>query len=199
MFNNNSYCTFIFQKAQSHISMVCGLVSQIPQVLVAQKHFQGTRGTNQCTRVPAHISTRHATVYSTFFSARHVLGCNAVFLEVHYVYQDQLATASSLTDTLKEIQESMRTFHEDINCLKASGSGPPSWEQSTTTPRNNDQHPAQRIPGTSWAEEMDILDPILDEQASDEARVVEVSPCTKACIMVSFHSMPNSARRSLQS
>ena len=46
---------------------------------------------------------------------------------------------------------------------------------------------------------MDILDPILDEQASDEARVVEVLPRTKACIMASFHSMPNSARRSLRS
>ena len=67
--------------------MVFGLVSEIPQLLVAQKHFQGTRGTNQCARVPASISTGHATVYSTFFSARHVLGCNAVFLEIHYVYQ----------------------------------------------------------------------------------------------------------------
>ena len=112
---------------------------------------------------------------------------------------DQLATASSLTDTLKEIQESMRMLREDVNRLKASGSGPPSREQSTTTPQNNDQDPAQRIPGTSWPEEMDILDPILDEQPSDEAHIMEVSPCTEACIMASFHSMPNSARRSLQS
>ena len=63
----------------------------------------------------------------------------------------------------------------------------------------NDQDPAQRIPGTSWADEMDILDPILDEQARDEACVVEFSPHTEACITVSFHSMPNSARRSLWS
>ena len=66
-------------------------------------------------------------------------------------------------------------------------------------PRNNDQDPAQRIPGTSWAEEMNILDPILDEQASNEARIVEVSPCTEVCITASFHSIPNSARRSLRS
>ena len=46
--------------------MVFGQVSQIPQPLVARKVFQGTRGTNQSARVPAHISTGHATVYSTF-------------------------------------------------------------------------------------------------------------------------------------
>ena len=46
---------------------------------------------------------------------------------------------------------------------------------------------------------MDILDPILDKQASDEAHVVKVSPRTEACITASFHSMPNSARRSLRS
>ena len=111
---------------------------------------------------------------------------------------DQLATASSLTDTLKEIQESMGVLCEDVNCLKASSSGPPSREQSTTMPRNNDQDPAQRILGTSWAEDMDILDPILDEQASDEVRIAEVSPRTEVCIMASFHSMPNtnSPRRS---
>ena len=110
---------------------------------------------------------------------------------------DQLAMASSLTDTLKEIQESMRVLREDVNYLKASGLGPPSRKQSTTTPRNNDQDPAQRIPGTSWAEEMDILDPILDEQASDEAHVVEVSLRTEVYITASFHSMLNSVRRSL--
>ena len=45
---------------------------------------------------------------------------------------DQLATASSLTDTLKEIQESMQVLREDINHLKPSGLGPPSQEQYTT-------------------------------------------------------------------
>ena len=59
---------------------------------------------------------------------------------------------------IEEIQESMRTLREDVNRLKGSGSEPPSREQYTTMPRNNDQDPAQRIPGTSWAEEMDILD-----------------------------------------
>ena len=46
---------------------------------------------------------------------------------------------------------------------------------------------------------MNILDPILDEQATDEARVVEVLPRTEVCITAGFHSMPNSARRSLRS
>ena len=56
------------KKVKSSISMVFGLFSQIPQLLVARKNFQGTRGTNQYTRVPAHISTGHATIYSTFDS-----------------------------------------------------------------------------------------------------------------------------------
>ena len=115
---------------------------------------------------------------------------------------DQLATASSLADTLKEIQEGMETLREDVNRLKASSSASPSREPTTTTTttttsRNNEQEPPQRIPGKSWAEEMDILDLIIDEQAGDEARVKELLPCSKACIMASFHSMANNARRSL--
>ena len=46
----------------------------------------------------------------------------------------------------------------------------------------NDQDPAQRILGTSWAEEMDILDPILDEQSSDEAQVLEVRLAPKCAL-----------------
>lgn len=91
---------------------------------------------------------------------------------------DHLATASSLMDTLKEMQEGMRAFREDINCLKTNA--PPSQESSVVTPRNSDQDPAQRIP--------DILDPILDDQHVNEACVVEVSPWTGACIMASFCS-----------
>ena len=110
---------------------------------------------------------------------------------------DQLAMVSLLADTLKEIQEGMETLRKDVNRLKASSSAPPSREPTTTTSRNNEQEPPQRIPGISWAEEMDILDPIINEQAGDEARVGEVSPCTKACIMASFYSMAKNARRSL--
>ena len=46
---------------------------------------------------------------------------------------------------------------------------------------------------------MDILDPILDEQPGDEARVVEVSPRTGACITASFRSMTNNAWKTLRS
>ena len=133
-----------------------------------------------------------------------MVGCHAVVSNFTLsTGLDQLATASSLADSLKEIQEGMKTLHEDVNRLKASSSAPPSREPTTTTTttttisRNNEQEPPQRIPGKSWAEEMDILDLIIDEQAGDEARVKELSPCSKACIMASFHAMANNARRSL--
>lgn len=112
---------------------------------------------------------------------------------------DQLAMGSVLTYRLKLIQESMRTFHEDVNRHMDSGSAPPSWEQTTTTSWNNDQDHPKRIPGTSWAKEMDIFNPILDKQAGDEAQVEKVLPHTKAFITETFHSMANNARRSFQS
>lgn len=43
----------------------------------------------------------------------------------------------------------------------------------------------------SWAKEMDILDPILAEEPGDAAYIVEVTPCTEACIKASFQSMLN--------
>ena len=101
--------------------------------------------------------------------------------------------APSLTDTLKELQEGMWALCEDINRFKINV--PPKQEPSVVTPQNSDQYPSQRIPGISWAEEMHILEPILDNQPDDEARVVEVSPFTRACIMVSFCSMANSVAK----
>ena len=181
--------------------MVFGLVSQIPQLLVARKKFSGyTWHQSACTCTSPYKYRTPYRIFDLFLSSPHAW-LQRCFLSKFTMSTglDQLATASSLTDTLKEIQEGVQTLRENVNRLKASGLGPPSQEQSTTTPRNNDQDPAQRILGTSWAEEMDILDPILDEQASDEARVMEVLPRTEACIMASFHSMPNSARRSLRS
>ena len=50
-------------------------------------------------------------------------------------------------------------------------------------PRSGNQDSTQRISGV---EEMDILNPILDKQPGDEARVVEVSLRTGACITASF-------------
>ena len=111
---------------------------------------------------------------------------------------DQLASASSISDTLRDIQEELRSLRGDVNRLKANGPTPPPREPAVI-PWSGDQDPTQRVSGTSWAEEMDIIDPILDEQPGDEARVVEVSPRTGAYITASFHSMTNSSRRTLRS
>ena len=108
---------------------------------------------------------------------------------------NQLVTASSLTDTLKELQERMRALHEDINRLKTNA--PPPRKSPIVMMRNSDQNTTQRIPGMSWAEEMDILDSIPDNQPSDKACIMQVLPCTGVCITVSFHFMANSARRAL--
>ena len=91
----------------------------------------------------------------------------------------------------------MRALCEDVNPL--STNAPPPWEPPVVTLRNSNQDATQRIPGMSWVEEMDILDPILDNQPSDEAHVMEILPRTGACIMASFRSMANSARRTLWS
>ena len=112
---------------------------------------------------------------------------------------DQLVMASSLTDMLKELQEGIRALHEDVNRLKTNGPTLPPRKLSTVTPQHSKQDSTQRIPGMNWAEEMDILDPILDDEPGDKARIVEVSPHTGTCITVSFRSMANSVRRTLRS
>lgn len=90
----------------------------------------------------------------------------------------------------------MHALCDDINPL--STNAPPPQESPVVTLRNSDQDTTQRIPGMSWVE-MDILDPILDDQPSDEARIMEVSPHTGVCIAASLRSMANSARRTLWS
>ena len=118
---------------------------------------------------------------------------------------DQLAEATSLTDTLRGIQQDLGSLREDVNRLKEKDSTPHpprSCEGRTlelAAPRSGVQEPVERIPGTSWAEEMDILDPVLTEEPGDAARIVEVMPRTEACIKASFQSMPNSTRRNLRS
>ena len=143
------------------------------------------------------MSTGHVTVYSTFISARHVLGCIVCSLKtMMYNSLDQLATASSLTDTLKELhRKGCACFMKTSTRLKTNAL--PPQESPAVTLRNSDQDATQRIPVTSWAEEIDILDPILDERPGNEARIMEVSPRTRVCITASFCSMANSARRTL--
>ena len=119
---------------------------------------------------------------------------------------DQLALASSFTEAMKEICQEMKTLREDVNRLKGgdpasqpsrSDAGS-SQEGIVSTPRSGLFEATERIPGTTWAEEMDTLDPILDEDR-DIARVVEVSPRTEECIRTSFRSLPNATRRNLRS
>ena len=107
---------------------------------------------------------------------------------------DQLAEASSLTDALLEIQQDLQSLHEGVNRLKGTGSHstlhlPQSGDErasETIMPQSGVQEPTKRIPGTSWIEEMDILNPILAEEPSDTARIVEVTPRTEACINAGF-------------
>ena len=66
-------------------------------------------------------------------------------------------------------------------------------------PQSGVQDHVERIHGTNWAEEMDILNLVLEEEPSYAACIVEVTPCTKACIKMSFQFMSNTAQRSLRS
>lgn len=116
---------------------------------------------------------------------------------------EQLATACSISNMLKEIQQEMRELREDIDWLKSSE--PPQSDEVIALEGiamglwSGPRDPAEKIPGLSWAEEMVTLGPILEEEPSDAARIVEVAPHTKACIKASFHSMSNASQRSLQS
>ena len=119
---------------------------------------------------------------------------------------DQLALASSFTEAMKEIRQEMKVLREDVNCLKGrhpasqpsrSDAGN-SQEGIASMPQSGLFEATKRIPGTTWAEEMDTLDPILDEDR-DIARLVEVSPRTEECIRTSFRSLLNATRRNLRS
>ena len=106
---------------------------------------------------------------------------------------DQLALVSSFTEAMKGIHQEMKALREDVNRLKGGDSASqPSrsdagslQEGTALMPRSGLFEATKRILGTTWAEEMDTLDPILNEDR-DIARVVEVSPCTEGCIRMSF-------------
>ena len=77
---------------------------------------------------------------------------------------------------------------------------PDGRTQEVITSWSDIHDPTNRIPGTSWAEEMDILDSVLEEERPDEAAcIVEATPCIEACIKESFQSMSNVTRRGLHS
>ena len=56
----------------------------------------------------------------------------------------------------------MQALCEDVSRLKTNA--PPPRVSPVVMSRSSDQDAAQRILGTSWAEEMDILNPNLDDQ-----------------------------------
>ena len=107
-----------------------------------------------------------------------------------------LAEATMLTDTLRGIQQDLRSLREDVNRLKENDPTPylPRSGEGRTleliVPRSGVQEPVDRIPGTSWAEEMDILDPILMEEPSDAARIIEVTPAPKHALRLVFSQCP---------
>ena len=100
----------------------------------------------------------------------------------------------------------MKVLREDVNRLK--GGDPASQPSRSDTgnsqegiasmPRSGLFEATERFLGTTWVEEMDTLNPILDED-QDIAQLVEVSPCTEECIRTSFRSLPNATRQNLRS
>ena len=95
---------------------------------------------------------------------------------------------------LGDLRTEVKAIRDDIQILCQ----PHVQRESPSVPATE---PTTRIEGTSWAEEMDVLDPIEDEEAvdsRDEVRLVEVGPRTEEHIKRSFVSLPNSDRRQLQ-
>ena len=100
----------------------------------------------------------------------------------------------------------MKALREDINQWKdgdlasqpSCSEAGSSHKGAALTPQSGFLEATKRIPGTTWAKEMDALDSILDEER-DVARLVEVSPRTKECIRTNFQSLPNATRQTLQS
>ena len=106
---------------------------------------------------------------------------------------------------LQELQEQMTEMRGEIAALKGPASGTSSSVTTLQTPSDNVQDPPnylpiERIPGTSWSEEMDIVQP-LDDNTPDAdvtcpegARVAEVSQATADLLKRSFVSIKNKKR-----
>ena len=124
-----------------------------------------------------------------------------------------LSQAGDLLQQVQELQRQMgeiqaRRIQETLRAnVNAEQPAPRSNPPKTVT------NPRARIPGTSWAEEMDVLDPINngeddpeedpDNDATSQAdapgqlSVVEVSQRTEEHLLRSFVSMKNADRRRL--
>ena len=86
---------------------------------------------------------------------------------------DLLSNAATLGQTLQNLQEQMAEMRQEIAALKRPSSPPPATptpslgEAQTGTP---EYLPSTRIPGTSWSEEMGIVQP-LDNDNTPKANV----------------------------
>ena len=116
-----------------------------------------------------------------------------------------LSDATLLGRTLQELQEQMTEMQGEIAALKGPASGTSSSVTTLQTPSDNVQDPpnylpTERIPGTSWSEEMDIVQPLddntpdADVTCSEGARVAEVSQATADLLKRSFVSIKNEKR-----
>ena len=101
-----------------------------------------------------------------------------------------LSQARDFAKQLCDFQEQMMVIREDLNaihylCIR--------WGSAVVL------DPSTRIDGTSWAEEVDISDPIEDEDdasssSCDEVRLVDVGPQMEDHLKRSFVLMKNTNR-----
>lgn len=111
-----------------------------------------------------------------------------------------LSQAGDLVQQVQDMQRQMGEIQEMLRANANSGLPIPRPEPPKTA-----SDPHSRIPGTSWSEEMDIIDPIgpgddgeePEEDTAGQRRVVEVSQRTEEHLLRSFASMKNADRRRL--
>ena len=105
-----------------------------------------------------------------------------------------LSEAGEIVKQLRELQSEMKTLCEDVNAIRRP-------RVSRVSPDLPDA--TIRIEGTTWAEEMDLRDPVDEDDtevlARDEVRLVEVGARTEQHLTRSFVSINNLERRQLRS
>ena len=116
-----------------------------------------------------------------------------------------LSQAGDFAKQLRDLQAEVKQLGDlrtEVKAIREAICQPRVRRESPAVPV---PEPSSRIEGTSWAEEMDIRDPIEDEEVEEEAgssrdevRLVEVGPRTEEHIKRSFVSMTNNDRRQLR-
>ena len=117
---------------------------------------------------------------------------------------NMLSNAATLERTLESFQEQLTNMSGEIAALKRQRSSPPATptpSQGKAQSGTPEYLPSSRISGTSWPEEMDIIQPLDDEDTPNTdvtcpegARVVEVSEVTQELLKRSFVSLKNPKR-----